>query len=167
MPGLKGIKATGWDDVLCLVSSRWSHESPYDLWKFRHRLVQHAGNSGGDFLWRIMVTSERRSLACLLRVSRSRQDLSPIQMMLVMTAFSTIFSFVTLVHQDELMPFFNFVSNHPEIHLHFVAFGVCSTIGQLLIFHTIRSFGAVVFAIIMTVSSEGYCARSVAMDRVL
>lgn len=81
----------------------------------------------------------------------ARQDLSPIQMMFVMTAFSTIFSFVTLVHQDELMPFVNFVSDHPEIHLHFVAFGVCSTIGQLLIFHTIRSFGAVVFAIIMTV----------------
>lgn len=80
------------------------------------------------------------------------QDLSPIQMMFVMTAFSTIFSFVTLVHQDELVPFFTFVSSHPEIHLHFVAFGVCSTIGQLLIFHTIRSFGAVVFAIIMTVS---------------
>ncbi len=79
------------------------------------------------------------------------QDLSPIQMMFVMTAFSTIFSFVTLVHQDELVPFFAFVSDHPEIHLHFVAFGVCSTIGQLLIFHTIRSFGAVVFAIIMTV----------------
>lgn len=72
-------------------------------------------------------------------------------MMFVMTAFSTIFSFVTLVHQDELVPFFQFVSSHPEIHLHFVAFGVCSTIGQLLIFHTIRSFGAVVFAIIMTV----------------
>lgn len=72
-------------------------------------------------------------------------------MMFVMTAFSTIFSFVTLVHQNELVPFFDFVSSHPEIHLHFVAFGVCSTIGQLLIFHTIRSFGAVVFAIIMTV----------------
>ncbi|CAN0451760.1 unnamed protein product, partial [Hapterophycus canaliculatus] len=65
-----------------------------------------------------------------------QKDLSPIQMMFVMTAFSTIFSFVTLVHQDELVPFFSFVSSHPEIHLHFVAFGVCSTIGQLLIFHT-------------------------------
>jgi len=77
-------------------------------------------------------------------------------MMFVMTAFSTIFSFVTLVHQDELVPFFAFVSDHPEIHLHFVAFGVCSTIGQLLIFHTIRSFGAVVFAIIMTVRWTGF-----------
>eukprot|EP00904_Undaria_pinnatifida_P007900 jgi/Undpi1/423/HiC_scaffold_1.g00419.m1 len=84
------------------------------------------------------------------RMFTKHRDLSPIQMMFVMTAFSTIFSFVTLVHQDELMPFFGFVSDHPEIHLHFVAFGVCSTIGQLLIFHTIRSFGAVVFAIIMT-----------------
>ncbi|CAM9806303.1 unnamed protein product, partial [Ectocarpus sp. 12 AP-2014] len=84
------------------------------------------------------------------RMFTKHRDLSPIQMMFVMTAFSTIFSFVTLVHQDELVPFFAFVSDHPEIHLHFVAFGVCSTIGQLLIFHTIRSFGAVVFAIIMT-----------------
>lgn len=82
-------------------------------------------------------------------------------MMFVMTAFSTIFSFVTLVHQDELVPFFSFVSANPEIHLHFVAFGVCSTIGQLLIFHTIRSFGAVVFAIIMTVSAA-FAARRMA-----
>ncbi|CAM9365624.1 unnamed protein product, partial [Discosporangium mesarthrocarpum] len=85
------------------------------------------------------------------RMFTKHRDLSPIQMMFVMTAFSTIFSFVTLVHQNELVPFLSFISDHPEIHLHFIAFGVCSTFGQLLIFHTIRSFGAVVFAIIMTI----------------
>lgn len=39
---------------------------------------------------------------------------------------------------------------HNEIHLHFFLFSVCSTVGQLLIFYTIKNFGAVVFAIIMT-----------------
>ena len=34
--------------------------------------------------------------------------------------------------------------------MHFFLFSLCSTLGQLLIFYTIRQFGAVVFAIIMT-----------------
>ena len=40
---------------------------------------------------------------------------------------------------------------HSEIHLHFFIFSICSTIGQLLIFYTIKNFGAVVFTIIMTI----------------
>ena len=37
----------------------------------------------------------------------------------------------------------------PPQHAHVVAFSVCNTIGQIFIFQTIRSFGAVVFAIVM------------------
>jgi solute carrier family 35 (adenosine 3'-phospho 5'-phosphosulfate transporter), member B2 len=58
------------------------------------------------------------------------RDLSPIQMMFVMNAFSTVFSLITLVHADELVPFFHFVGAHPEIHLHFIAFSTLSTIGK-------------------------------------
>jgi adenosine 3'-phospho 5'-phosphosulfate transporter B2 len=38
---------------------------------------------------------------------------------------------------------------HPEVHMHVVIFSVGNTIGQIFIFQTIRSFGAVVFAIVM------------------
>jgi len=85
------------------------------------------------------------------RMFTVHKDLSPIQMMFIMNAFSTVFSMVTLVHEGDLVPFFRFVQDNPEIHLHFIAFSLLATIGQLLIFHTIRNFGAVVFAIIMTV----------------
>jgi len=65
--------------------------------------------------------------------------------------FSTVLSLITLIHESDLSPALKFVSSHKEIHLHFFLFSVCSTVGQLLIFYTIRQFGAVVFAIIMTV----------------
>lgn len=39
--------------------------------------------------------------------------------------------------------------NHPDMHMHVVIFSVGNTIGQIFIFQTIRSFGAVVFAIVM------------------
>ncbi|CAM9425219.1 unnamed protein product [Chrysoparadoxa australica] len=85
------------------------------------------------------------------RMFDKHKELSPPQLMMLMNMFSTIFSLVTLVHANELVPFFQFVGEHPEIHFHFIVFSICSTLGQLLIFQTIRSFGAVVFAIIMTV----------------
>lgn len=71
-------------------------------------------------------------------------------MMFYLNAFSVVFSFITLVHTRELTPFFHFISKHPSIHLHFWLFSICSTIGQLFIFLTIKTFGPVVFAIIMS-----------------
>jgi len=66
-------------------------------------------------------------------------------------AFSTVLSLITLVHTSELQPAIDFVMKHSEIHLHFFIFSICSTVGQLLIFYTIKNFGAVIFAIIMVV----------------
>ena len=43
-----------------------------------------------------------------------------------------------------------FVYTHPEIILHLVIFCICSTVGQLFIFYTVKNFGAVVFSIIMS-----------------
>ena len=59
------------------------------------------------------------------------------------SAFSTVLSFVTLLHTNELTPAVEFMRTHSEIHLHFFLFSICSTIGQLFIFYTIRNFGAV------------------------
>lgn len=84
------------------------------------------------------------------RMFQRHQDLSMVELMFATSAFSTVLSFITLVHTKELYPAYNFVMEHSEIHLHFLLFSICSTIGQLFIFYTIRNFGAVVFAFIMT-----------------
>mmetsp|Transcript_5354 Transcript_5354/g.6687 ORF Transcript_5354/g.6687 Transcript_5354/m.6687 type:complete len:199 (-) Transcript_5354:63-659(-) len=83
------------------------------------------------------------------RMFTRHPDLSMIELLFAMSTFSTVLSFITLVHTNELYPAIEFVYRHSEIHLHFFIFSVCSTMGQLLIFYTIKNFGAVVFAIIM------------------
>jgi solute carrier family 35 (adenosine 3'-phospho 5'-phosphosulfate transporter), member B2 len=72
------------------------------------------------------------------RMFQRHQDLSMVELMLATSAFSTVLSFVTLLHTKELYPAFNFVMEHSEIHLHFLLFSICSTIGQLFIFYTIK-----------------------------
>lgn len=84
------------------------------------------------------------------RMFQRHRDLSMVEMMFATSAYSTVLSFVTLLHTKELYPALKFVSTHSEIHLHFFLFSICSTIGQLFIFYTIRNFGAVVFTLIMT-----------------
>jgi solute carrier family 35 (adenosine 3'-phospho 5'-phosphosulfate transporter), member B2 len=84
------------------------------------------------------------------RMFELKKEMSPLQMMLVINAFSTAFSFITLVHQEELTVSLTFVYNHPTIMFHMVVFTLCSTIGQLYIFYTVKNFGAVVFSIIMS-----------------
>jgi len=85
------------------------------------------------------------------RMFQLNKQLSPLQMMLIMNAFSAVFSFVTLVHQEELSDSLLFVLAHPDLLLHVALFCLCSTVGQLFIFYTVKNFGAVVFAIIMSV----------------
>eukprot|EP00608_Synchroma_pusillum_P009590 CAMPEP_0198437438 /NCGR_PEP_ID=MMETSP1452-20131203/46932_1 /TAXON_ID=1181717 /ORGANISM="Synchroma pusillum, Strain CCMP3072" /LENGTH=464 /DNA_ID=CAMNT_0044158007 /DNA_START=16 /DNA_END=1410 /DNA_ORIENTATION=+ len=85
------------------------------------------------------------------RMFTVNRETTPVQMMAITSAFSTVFSFITLVHTRELSPAVDFVVRHPLIRWHLLAFSVLSTIGQLFIFYTIKNFGAVVFAIIMTV----------------
>jgi adenosine 3'-phospho 5'-phosphosulfate transporter B2 len=84
------------------------------------------------------------------RMFQRHQDLSMVELMFATSAFSTVLSFVTLLHTKELYPAVDFMIKHSEIHLHFLLFSICSTIGQLLIFYTIKNFGAVVFTLIMT-----------------
>lgn len=84
------------------------------------------------------------------RMFQRHRDLSMVELMFATSAFSTVLSFVTLVHTKELYPALSFVYRHSEIHLHFLLFSICSTIGQIFIFYTIKNFGAVVFTLIMT-----------------
>jgi len=85
------------------------------------------------------------------RMFQRHRDLSLIELLFANATFSTVLSLITLIHTGELGPFVNFVYSHPEIHIHFFLFSACSTLGQLLIFYTIKNFGAVVFTIIMTI----------------
>lgn len=85
------------------------------------------------------------------RMFEHNPSLSPLQMMLIMNAFSAVFSFVTLIHQEELSAALGFVYYHPQIVLHLLVFCLCSTVGQLFIFYTVKNFGAVVFSIIMSI----------------
>jgi solute carrier family 35 (adenosine 3'-phospho 5'-phosphosulfate transporter), member B2 len=84
------------------------------------------------------------------RMFQRHRDLSMVELMFATSAFSTVLSLITLIHTKELSPALSFITNHPEIHIHFLAFSVCSTIGQIFIFYTIKNFGAVIFTLIMT-----------------
>jgi solute carrier family 35 (adenosine 3'-phospho 5'-phosphosulfate transporter), member B2 len=87
------------------------------------------------------------------RMFQRHQDLSMVELMFMTSAFSTVLSFVTLLHTQELYPALNFVMVHSEIHVHFLLFSICSTIGQLLIFYTIKvnTIGWVVLYIFVVV----------------
>lgn len=82
-------------------------------------------------------------------------QLAPLQMMLIMNAFSTIFSFITLIHQEELYVALHFVYSHPLFLGHLALFCLASTIGQMFIFYTVKHFGPVVFSIIMSIRILG------------
>jgi adenosine 3'-phospho 5'-phosphosulfate transporter B2 len=85
------------------------------------------------------------------RFFHTHKHLSPIQMMLITNAFSTVLSCITLMHDGELVASMSFIFDHTELLLHITLFCICSTIGQLFIFYTIKKFGAVFFSIIMSV----------------
>ena len=112
----------------------------------------------GLFLFFDSFTSQWQS-----RMFQRHRDLSMVELMIATSAFSTLLSLITLIHSHELGPAIDFVFRHSEIHLHFFLFSICSTIGQLLIFYTIKNFGAVVFTIIMTTRVVMSIALSVYM----
>lgn len=112
----------------------------------------------GLFLFFDSFTSQWQS-----RMFQRHRDLSMVELMFATSAFSSLLSLITLIHSDELGPAIDFVFRHSEIHLHFFLFSICSTIGQLLIFYTIKNFGAVVFTIIMTTRVVVSIALSVYM----
>lgn len=85
------------------------------------------------------------------RMFQLNKAMSPLQMMLIMNAYSAVFSLLTLIHQEELWSCFLFVYAHPQILVHLLLFCICAVVGQLFIYYTVKNFGAVVFAIIMSV----------------
>jgi len=108
------------------------------------------GTSCGLMLLLLFVAFDSFTGQWQTRMFHKYPDLTPIQLMFVINIFSVVLSGITLIHTNELKPAIRFVYNHPEMHFHLMMFSFCSTIGQIFIFHTIKSFGAVVFSILMT-----------------
>ena len=124
-------------DDLQWGTNNWGTEAPSSAWTGVMLLI--------FFLFFDSFTSQFQS-----RMFQRHVDLSMVELMFATSAFSTVLSLVTLVHTKELWAAMEFVYEHSEIHAHFFMFSVCSTIGQLFIFYTIKNFGAVVFTLIMT-----------------
>ncbi|GAB4819307.1 hypothetical protein N2152v2_006353 [Parachlorella kessleri] len=69
---------------------------------------------------------------------------------LYVQSFSAAFSLLGLITAGQLMPALSFVSRHPQALSSILALSAAATVGQLFISHTIRTYGALVFATVMT-----------------
>jgi adenosine 3'-phospho 5'-phosphosulfate transporter B2 len=84
------------------------------------------------------------------RIFRTHRSVTPLEMMLAVNACSTLFSLTVMLLFDQLAPALSFVAAHPVCLWHALLMSLSAAVGQLFIFHTISSFGAVSFASIMT-----------------
>lgn len=75
---------------------------------------------------------------------------SSVQMMFGVNLFSCIFTVGSLLFRGVFFSCLFFLLNHADFALLAAILSVCSAIGQLFIFHTIASFGPLVFTLIMT-----------------
>lgn len=76
---------------------------------------------------------------------------TPLQMMRQVNLFSATFTAVGLLLTSEAFTMPAFLARHPDCAMHIAAMSLCSAVGQLFIFFTIKQFGALVFATINTV----------------
>lgn len=77
--------------------------------------------------------------------------MSSVQMMCAVNLFSCLFTASSLLQQGGFITSLNFMFKFPRFVFDCLLLSVCSAVGQLVIFYTIATFGAVVFAIIMTI----------------
>lgn len=77
-------------------------------------------------------------------------SMSSIQMMCGVNLFSTLFTAASLYMQGGFYSSLQFAAEHPKFVLDCIVLSISSAVGQLFIFYTIATFGAVVFTIIMT-----------------
>jgi len=70
--------------------------------------------------------------------------------MLWVNTFSGIISFFISWFSGELLDAVEFVTRHPSVMRDISILSVCATVAQLFILYTIKNFGALVFATIMT-----------------
>jgi len=78
-------------------------------------------------------------------------DVSSMQMMCVVNLFSSAFTAASIFVGLELGYVVDFLLGAPEICAHIGLMAVCSAVGQLFIYYTIKAFGPLVFSTIQTV----------------
>ena len=79
----------------------------------------------------------------------STYKVSSVQMMFGTNTFSCLFTVTSLLFRGVFFSCLNFLFLHSEFALHAGLLSICSAIGQLFIFNTIRIFGPIVFTLIM------------------
>lgn len=76
--------------------------------------------------------------------------MSKFQMMMGINMFSCFFSLWALITRGKLLPSLAFLVAHPTFMFHGLLLSVTSATGQIFIFHTISTYGPLVFTVIMT-----------------
>merc|ERR1711997_1082680 len=76
--------------------------------------------------------------------------ISPFQAMCGVNLFSCLLTSVSLLQQGAFFDSLVFMSQFPSFTFDCIILSFCSAFGQLIIYHTIKVFGPVVFIIIMT-----------------
>eukprot|EP00088_Acartia_fossae_P033489 TRINITY_DN3427_c0_g1_i5.p1 TRINITY_DN3427_c0_g1~~TRINITY_DN3427_c0_g1_i5.p1 ORF type:complete len:441 (-),score=63.22 TRINITY_DN3427_c0_g1_i5:183-1505(-) len=81
----------------------------------------------------------------------SEYKVSKFQMMAGVNLFSCLLTSVSLLQQGVFLTSLVFMSQFPAFVSDCVILSLCSAVGQIFIYHTISTFGPVVFTIIMTI----------------
>ena len=81
----------------------------------------------------------------------SEYKMSSIQMMAGVNLFSCLLTSVSLLQQGIFYSSLSFMSQYSSFLGDCIILSICSAVGQLFIYHTISTFGPVIFVIIMTV----------------
>lgn len=85
------------------------------------------------------------------RLFKEAPEVSSMAMMCYVNLFSALFTLLSLLVNAEALYVARFVAAAPELMRHVVLMAICSAVGQLFIFHTIKAYGPLVFATIQTV----------------
>ena len=70
--------------------------------------------------------------------------------MLYISGASSLISLLTLYSSGQLAPAMDFIARHPDVMPQVMVLSLAATCGQLFIFHTIKTSGALFFATVMT-----------------
>jgi len=76
--------------------------------------------------------------------------MSTYNQMLFVNTVSMIFSLVPLIIQQQLLLCIRFSMEHPDFLLHSLGLSACAVLGQIMIYTTIKEFGALIFSALMT-----------------
>ncbi|ODM97575.1 Adenosine 3'-phospho 5'-phosphosulfate transporter 1 [Orchesella cincta] len=76
---------------------------------------------------------------------------SSVRMMAGVNLFSCLLTGVSLLQQGTMFESVGFMLQHSDFAVDCMILSICSAVGQLFIYYTIETFGAVIFIIIMTI----------------